>query len=281
MARAPKKTSESTAVANWDEELARQAAIAEKMEANVGGGQFFSIRGGTLSFNDSPVPGNRMAVVIADHVLENVYYEGDFDPNVLSPPTCFAFGRDEDDIAPHEVVVKAGQNQDDGAGACKGCPLNAWGTADKGRGKACRNTRRLALIPAGQFDSSGRFTAVTDVDHFQTSALAYMKLPVTSVKGFASFVKSVAGSLRRPPHGIFTSIKVEPDPKNQVRVVFEPLSAVPNNLLAAIMKRHQESQSTIGFPYNLERDEAPAAPAKRGRGKAAPAAPAKRAGRRY
>ena len=45
-----------TSVAKWDEELAQQAAIAAEMEANTGGGQFFSVRGGQLSWQDSPPP---------------------------------------------------------------------------------------------------------------------------------------------------------------------------------------------------------------------------------
>ena len=153
MAMRPKKTtteaSTGTALVKWEEELAKQAEVAAGMEANVGGGQFFSMQGGQLKFNDNPVPGNQMAVIILDHILENVFYDGDFDPNNPQPPTCFAFGRSDDDMAPHETVVAEGQAQNE---TCNGCPFNQWGSADKGRGKACRNTRRLAMIPAGTLD---------------------------------------------------------------------------------------------------------------------------------
>lgn len=262
-----RKTSESTALVNWDEELAKQAEVAAGMEANSGGGQFFSMRGGQLSFNDSPMPGNQMAVVIIDSIFENVYYGGRYDPENPAPPTCFAFGRDED-MSPHDVVVKAEQAQHD---SCKGCPLNEWGSSDVGRGKACRNTRRLAIIPAGTFDQQNRFQAIDDLDHFASATIAYMKLPVTSIKGYASFVKQVAGALRRPPHGIFTKVRVEPDAKTQFRVIFEPLSQIPNGILPAIMKRHEEAKSLIEFPYNLEMEERAPPPAKGRGGRAAPA----------
>jgi hypothetical protein len=247
------KNSESTALVNWEDELAKQAEIAATMEANAGGGQFFSMKGGQLSFNDSPMPGNQMATVILDSIFENVYYEGRYDPENPAPPTCFAFGRDEN-MSPHEVVVKAGQAQHS---TCKGCPMNEWGSSEVGRGKACRNTRRLALIPAGTFDSHNRFQAINDPDHFSSAAIAYMKLPVTSVKSYASFVKQLAGALRRPPHGVFTRVRVEPDPKTQFRVIFEPLAQIPNEILPIIMKRHEEAKSLIEFPYNLEMEERP------------------------
>lgn len=281
MATRQRKTAEAaetgTALTKWDEELARQAEAAAGMEKNVGGGQFFSMQGGQLKFNDNPVPNNQMAVIVLDHVLENVFYDGDYDPSNPAPPTCFAFDREETDMAPHEVVVAAGQAQSE---ACRDCPMNQWGSADKGRGKACRNTRRLAMIPAGTLDANGRFSAFDDEDHFASANEAYMRLPVTSVKGWASFVKQVAGTLRRPPHGIFTKIRLEPDPKTQFRVVFEPIAQVPNNLLATIMKRHEASRSTIEFPYMIEEREEPQ-PKGRGaaRGKA-PAVPAKR-GRKF
>ena len=89
------KKPQTTALVTWDEELARQAEIAASMEASAGGGQFFSTKGGILSWQDSPLSGNQMAVIILDSILENVFYEGHYDPDAPQSPTCFAFSRDE------------------------------------------------------------------------------------------------------------------------------------------------------------------------------------------
>lgn len=256
----------STAVAKWDEELARQAEVAAKQEESTASGQFFSLRGGVLTFNDAPLPNNEVAVVILDHLLENVYYEGAYDPDDPSGPTCFAFGRSDDEMTPHQKVIDADQFQAD---ACKDCPNNEWGSAETGRGKACRNTRRLALIPAGNFNSkTGEFEEFDDPEHYESAAIAFMKLPVTSVKGYAAFVKQIASALKRPPHGVFTKIKVVPDASTQFKVTFEALGQVPNELLGAIMPRHEEAQGVIEFPYELdsEREE----PKKPTHGKKAP-----------
>src|SRR4029077_7888311 len=99
MARTPKTT--STAVANWEQELEQQAQVAAGMAASTGDAQFFSVRAGQLSFGGMPLPGNQMGVVILDAILENVYYEGEFNPDEPAPPTCFAFARDAALLTPH------------------------------------------------------------------------------------------------------------------------------------------------------------------------------------
>lgn len=251
----------STAVVRWDEELAKQAEIAASMEADVGGGQFFSMKSGILSWQGAPLPGNQMAVIILDSILENVYYTGKYDPEMPQSPTCFAFGREEKAMRPHQIVVESGNNQ---AATCADCKMNEWGSAETGRGKACRNTRRLAMIPAGTFNQAGKLELIEDEGHYASSSVGYMKLPVTSVKGYANFVKQVAGALRRPPFGIVTKVKVVPDPKTQFKVVFEPIMNVPDRLMGAVMKRHEEIKAVIDFPY-LPNDEevTPPPPPKR------------------
>lgn len=273
------KAAKSTALVKWDEELAKQAEVAAGMEANTGGGQFFSLKSGILSWQDAPLPNNQMAVVILDSVLENVFYEGKYDPDTPQGPVCFAFGREEKTLAPHQIVIDAGNQQCGTSGLCAGCEMNEWGSSDVGRGKACRNTRRLALIPAGTFNQAGKFELFDDEEHFASTAIGFMKLPVTSVKGYASFVKQVAGALKRPPFGIVTKVKVIPDPKSQFKVVFEPIMNLPDELMGAIMQRHEEAKSTIDFPYQPN-DEEQAPPPKRG-SRAAQKPASKARGRKY
>lgn len=265
MAKKPTTKTENLPT-NWDEELARQAQVAAGMENSTATGQFFGLKGGTLTWNDAPLPNNQMAVVIVDSLLENVYYEGRYDPDTPQSPTCFAFGRNDKEMKPHDLVVEAGGNQND---FCSSCEMNQWGTAETGRGKACRNARRLAMIPAGVIDN-GKFKIFDEPEHFETAAIGFMKLPVTSVKGYAAFVKQIAGALKRPPHGVITKVSVVPDPKTQFKVLFEPITTVPNELMGVIMKRNEEAQSVIDFPYALDDGSEPPTPkgkTQKGKGK--------------
>lgn len=252
-AKAAPKPSASRAVANWDEELAAQAAAAAKTEESTATGSFFSVKSGVLTFNDAPIANNQMAVVITDSIIENVCYGDDYDSENPRPPICFAFGRTEDEMRPHQVCVDAGTAVHE---TCHGCPNNEWGSADKGKGKACRNIRRLALVPAGTLDKNDNYTE--DMDNVGDHENAFMKLPVTSVKGYSAYVKSLAASLKRPPHGVVTHIRVVPDPKNQFKITFEALGKVENNAMGDVMRKHEEAVATIEQPYQAyEEQEAP------------------------
>lgn len=246
------RTTKSKAVATWDEELARQAEIAASMEESSGGGQFFSLKSGILSWNDAPLPGNQMVVIILDSVLENVYYGTEYDPDNPAGPECFAFGRSEKEMEPHIIVKEAGQAVSD---VCAGCEMNEFGSADRGRGKACRNTRRLAMIPAGTFNNQGKLELFDEDEHYESTTIGFMKLPVTSVRGYANFVKQIASTLKRPPFGVVTKVSVAPDAKSQFRVLFEPMGQVPDELMAIIIERNKEASSTIDFPYQLDEEE--------------------------
>jgi len=257
-----RKTTEKkpgTAVASWDEELAKYAEQSVKQEANTNGGKFFGLKTGQLTFDGEPVLGNRMACIIVDSVLENVYYEGGYDADVPQAPTCYAFGRDEATMTPHQKVWDKGNQQCGASKLCQGCQWNEYGTAEKGKGKACRNTRRLAIIVAGSYDKKGELTLIEDEDHFNTSALAFMKLPVTSTKGFAAYVKQLGTVMKRPPFAMITEVSVVPDAKSQFKVLFEAIGPVPDELIATMIKRNKEAVGVIDFPYgDVDEEKKPA-----------------------
>lgn len=253
MTRRTRKTrSESTEIATWEEELAKQAEVAASMEQASGGGQFFSTRGGQLSWQDTPMLNNEMAVIILDHIFETVYYEGRYDPDTPQSPVAFAFGRDQDALRWHENSDPEFAGQ-----LCSESEVCEWGSADTGKGKAARETRRLAMIPAGQFSRGGEFELIEDVDHYENTTIGFMKLPVTSVKGFANFVRQVAGALKRPPFGVIARVAVVPDAKTQFKVTFEALEKVPDEFMPAIMQRREEAMGIIDFPYQRDEEEAP------------------------
>lgn len=274
------KKKPGTAMANWDEELARQAEESAAMEANAGNGgqQFFSFKGGILSFDKAPIPGNQMVAIVLDSILENIWHEAEYDPDNPAPPTCFAHGRDEKTLEPHADVVERDQQQNE---VCEGCPKNLWGSAEKGRGKACKNRRRVSVIPAGTINQrSGEYELIEDEEHYRTIKEAYMNLPVMSVQGYAAWVKGLKSALKRPPHGVVALIKLIPDAKSQFLVTFETLQNVPNELMAVIMERHAAAKEAITFSHNLDAREEVAPPANRGRqavGRNAPKAAARTA----
>lgn len=257
MARASTKAP-GTAVVDWEKEMAAQAQLAADAQRAVGGGgKFFSMQGGILQFDGQPMPGNRAAVIIIGYTLENSYYDKPFEPGVPASPICFGFAQHEAQLEPHTAVDNDPYftRQSD---ACGGCPQNEWGSARTGKGKACSNVERLALIPCGTFKEkgSGRNKELVfegpweDEEAYTKAETAFIKLPVMSVKNFATYTRDLNANMQRPPHGVFTEMWVEPDPKSQFRVMFETICEIPSALLGAIMARHAKEQAAIDFPYS-------------------------------
>lgn len=267
------KPATGTNLVKWDEELAKYAEESAASEANTGSGlQSFSLKAGVLSLDDNAMPNNEVAVIIIDHILEDVFYLGKYDPDNPTPPDAYALGRDEDTMRWHEDSIAELDDGEKIAGELtKDSSINQWGSADTGRGKATRNIRRLLLIPAGTLDKkTGDFELIEDEDHYASAKAAFMKIPPTSITNFSNYVKQLRNSLRKPPFAVATRIKVVPDPKSQFKVTFEALEEMPLELMEVLVKRHKDAEQLIMQPYDLSERDAPVRKPVRGaRGKPA------------
>lgn len=244
----------SKEVTKYDEQFAQMAQQYAGTER--AGGDFLSTKGGVLTFDGEALPGNQMCVILLDIVRERTYYttkySADADQNL--PPVCYAFGRSDEEMAPHasmqaDLTYFQPQHHE-----CMTCPMNEWGTADTGRGKACSERRRMAILPAGYYvpkRGSRDFDLhmFDEIEHYQTADIAFLKLPVTSVKDYARYVTQLSSSHRRPPLGVITRVYLEPDPKTQFRVKFEMLELLPDDMFETIMERHEEAKNSIVFGY--------------------------------
>jgi hypothetical protein len=239
---------------------AQMAAIAAQYaEAETVGGSFLTTSGGMLQLGGEPLLGNQVCAVIIDSVRENTYYADKYVPDHRAAPRCYAFGRSDDDMAPHpgmqaDMGYFSPQHE-----TCKGCPRNEWGSADQGKGKACQNRRRLALLPAGYYvakPNSRDFDLhlFTDPEHFRGADMAFLKLPVTSVREYGKYVQTLAAQ-RRPPFGVVTRLYAEPDPKSQYKIKFEMVDLLPDDILAAVFPRHQAAGTALMTPYSAPSDE--------------------------
>jgi hypothetical protein len=254
-------------IVNYDELYAKRAQQATQGE-QLRQGTFLSTRGGILSLGEEEMPGNQVCVIITDWVRENTLYAERFNPDSPMPPICYAFARgpaEEEEMAPHpsmQADLKYFEPQSD---TCKVCPHNQWGSADKGRGKACQNRRRLSMIPAGVFlpkrgSRDFDLEIFTDPKDFETSDPVFMKLPVTSVENWGKFVNQVGQALNRSPDGVITRIFIEPHAKYQYVVNFELLEKVPDELVQVVMRRADLAQQAQIEGYMPPREET-AAPA--------------------
>jgi hypothetical protein len=246
----------------WEKELALAAQEGAETVAGLSSSSFISIRNGVMSVNGAPVPGNQIVVVITDFVLENTFYPDGFDPDDVVPPTCYAFGRKAKEMGPHDDA-EAKQNE-----LCVDCPHNAWGSAEKGRGKACKNRARLMVVSAGDLSKDEEFTPFEDAGNFTSQTQMTLKIPPTSLSSFKEYVDKLKNTALRPCWAVYTLIKVVPDPKNQFVVTFQDVDKPSDRELLTVLKKlHEDATKVIEQPYTVKDEEEAPAPKKGGVGK--------------
>lgn len=171
---------------NYAEQLMKEAAaISERLSAPSGDRiRFNSNRG---FFTPDGAEGEELEVVVLDFVSSNMYYDGPYERDNPRPPACFAIG-----TKPNEMIPSP-NSPDKQADNCSQCPMNQFGSA--GKGKACKNTRLVAMAPLG-LDG-------------ETPPVWVMSIPPTSLKFFDNYVKSLAIKHKTIPIGVVS--RVYPD----------------------------------------------------------------------
>lgn len=231
--------SESKDLVNWEEQMAQYAVAAAAVERPTA--QNISMRGGIMTYAGQPAPGNKMTAIILASILQHLWFPNKFDPLNPTAPDCFAFSIDGEGMAPHE------KSADPQSTACATCEKMRWGSdpnSPSKRGKWCKQSRKLALVPLASLSSPEAFAA---------SEMAILNLPVTSVGNWGNYVAKLATVLRRPPCGVVTQIQVEPDPKSQFKVKFAETELIDTKFLPMIFKRVPLAQQVLMTPY--EKDE--------------------------
>lgn len=208
----------SSVVSIQDALRIQAAAVADKTappsgnSIRVGQDKMFTLPDGTKT----PGP---LELVIVDFTSSNRFYEGKYDPKALTPPACFAIGTN-----PIKMVPSANSPVPQ-ADSCQVCPMNEFGS--DGDGKACKNSRMLAVLPPDADDK-------TDMWLLATSP--------TANKGFDGYVQSVARVFQTPPVGVVTTVSFDPN-QTYPRLVFS--DAKPNPELAVHFARQAEAQEML------------------------------------
>ena len=179
------KKASSGAVVNIMDALRAQAeANASRVEP--GGGK--SIRIGqdkSFTLPDGTKTREALQLVVVDFVSRNEYYEGAYNKDEIVPPNCFAIHPEPKQLAP------SANSPDKQCDDCASCPMNQFGSAPTGAGKACKNTRVLAVMPPDADDDTEIWT---------------LKVSPTAIKAFDGFVVGVNRAFQLPPVGVVVTV---------------------------------------------------------------------------
>lgn len=180
-------------------------------------------------------------VIIVDFVAYNTYYEGAWNPNAIVPPNCFAIGTEIASMVPSENSPEK-QHEN-----CSACWANQF-ESGVGKGKACSNTRLLAVIaPDGDSDTP----------------LLLLKVTSTALKNFDAYVASVIQTLQRPPRGVITQITFDQTVKHSSLRFSNPQACTKDQMALAYSRREEAMQLLTQEP-----DVSKFVPAAKPKGKA-------------
>jgi hypothetical protein len=236
--------------AAWVAKLASKAkdvAAAERPSVSK-----ISLRSGIISYGGNPVKGNALPCVIMTAGHRNTYYDTPFDPNNIKNPVCFSLSLTGEDMEAHENVPDENVPDDDPEKArdpmrprgCDGCAMNAWGSDPRqnSRGKACKETRRIILLPED---------ATVSAEAVMAAEMAIVDIPVTSGKNYSNFVNGLAAAAGIPPWAAISVLSTQPDAKTQFKVNFAAVNPIQDvSVLEALERRHDEACRLLLMPYD-------------------------------
>ena len=195
--------------------LADVAALKEKLAA-PGSDGIQVTQGKEFVFPDGTRVDSFKAIIV-DFVSFNAYYEGVYNPDNVVPPNCFAIGTLANDQLVASDTSPEKQN-DEGHDACKTCWANAFKSADNGKGKACKQSIKLALL-------------------CEDGELHRMGISSTGLRPFGTYTRDVANVLGCPPYGVMTTFSFDPESDWASVRCSDPLTLNDEQLTMVFAKR--------------------------------------------
>lgn len=181
-----------TALANIDQELANEVAnIKDQIGQSSSKKISVAVTGDFILPGDVSV-GDEIQVIVVDFASRNNFYINPYDPQTPSPPDCYAMNKTIANMAPEDDSPEK-QNDD-----CATCPMNAWGSGNGGKGKACQNRRYVAVLVVNPDEP--------DAHNAPDAPIYLLDLSPSNIKYFDGAVASVARSLGHPIKAIFTIV---------------------------------------------------------------------------
>lgn len=247
----------STAIATIDQELQNEVADLKQQVGQASGNKIKVDPSGAFILPSGEDLGDEINVVVVDFVTRNTFYSGPYVQGNVSPPDCYAIGKNLGAMEPED---DSPDKQHDGP--CATCSLNQYGSGLNGKSKACKNSRVLAVVLVDPEDPK----AAAALD----APLYTLELPPTAIKSFDGAVTAVARSISGPPVKAVLTVRARNVGTYALISFHDPL---PNPDYAVHYARRGEVQDMLFRKPDFAAYEAKAPV----RGRGAQRAPARRA----
>ena len=235
-----------------DAQLAAEAASISARLSAPSGDRIIVTQAKTFKLPDGTETDGPFDAIVVEFVAANFFYEESFERGNITPPKCFALGLDSNSLVPSD------NSPDKQAESCASCWANQFGSS--GKGKACQNTRLLALLPP---------------DATIDTPVQILKVSPTAIKSFDGYVASVARAFQKPVRAVLTAIGFDPNSEYSSLRFGNPRKTDDMQLLLAMDRREEATARLLTEPDVSAARVSQPVPAKKAPAKR-PAAAAKR-----
>jgi hypothetical protein len=210
----------------------------KKMAGGTGAaGKRISIRGGKFRMivDGEQVAVNKndtMNVVIVNAAdVARTYYEGSFDPENPSAPTCWSL----DTRAPASEVPEEQRK----AARCADCPMNVKGSG-QGDSRACRFSQRLAVVLEGDLDT---------VYQLQIPAKSLFGEAKGNDMGLQAYIKFLSAH-NTPAIAVMTELRFDED-STAPRLYFRPVRGLDEDELKSAIVARESGDATKAITFTV------------------------------
>lgn len=231
----PEETPTPNVPMNIEEQIKRELE-AQKGQLGSLPSNKIATKGKKFTLPDGQASDGPLEAVILDYAWFLVHYPGVYNPASPQQPDCFAVGRDKPDggnLVPSETVESPyGEN-------CKTCPKNQWKSDPKGKGKACKNQRRLVIVPPNFDENSDPMT---------------LYISPTGLKHFDAYVNRLKNEHGILPVQAITEISFDPN-QTYPSLMFKFIGKHDNLAVAWGLKGRAEEVLLRGIELNDEKSD--------------------------
>jgi len=188
--KAPPQAGEVVEISQEAQEELRRRALALKDNLQQPSTNTIRTGGKVFTLPDGQKSPGPMFVVVLDFVWDYRYFATDYEAGSPQKADCWAIGRERDATGKLIPDPKVPNKQADNCGVC---PMNKFKSARVGKGKACKNQRRLLVANPSNLDADPMSLFVSP----------------TGIRNFDSYVTSLATSRQLLPQQVITKISFD------------------------------------------------------------------------
>lgn len=197
---------------------AEAAAIAETIGAPSS--NVIKTNDKVFKLPDGQIIQGSLDVIIVEYTSKNLFYAKKYNPKNPEGPVCWAINKKIDDMVPSRTAPAIQSKTN-----CDACALNQWGS--DGDGKACKNTRALAVLLPSVGDGNTLYT---------------LNVSPTGIKAFDGYINSINKFYQVVPIQMITEVTFHPE-KDWAMLLFQ--DPRPNEDYATSFSFREEAQSML------------------------------------